>query len=207
MWGRTGSCKGTACTFHPDFPAGSPYVTSVGGTNFQTKSVIGTESAWNCGGGGFSDTFAQPSWQASAVSAYFTAATKAGVLPSSTLFNAKGRGYPDVAALGGQTNSYCVSYKDGTFGGVAGTSAACPVVAGIFGIVNNARLKAGKSSIGYLNQFIYANTQCFQDVSDLTKNNCYSGYDGFGATSGWDPATGVGTPNTGCLVAAALALP
>ena len=32
--------------------------------------------------------------------------------------------------------------------------------------------------------------KCFQDVSDLTKNNCYSGYDGFGATAGWDPATG-----------------
>lgn len=207
VWGRTGSCKGTTCTFHPDFPAGSPYVTSVGGTNFQTKSVIGTESTWNCGGGGFSETFAQPSWQASAVSGYFTAATKAGVLPSASLYNAKGRGYPDLAALGGQTNSYCVSYKDGTFGGVAGTSAACPVVAGIFGIINNARLKAGKSSMGFLNQFIYANGQCFQDVSDLTKNNCYSGYDGFGATSGWDPATGMGTPNTGCLVAAALALP
>lgn len=49
--------------FHPDFPAGSPYITSVGGTNFQEKSVVGPESAWNCGGGGFSDTFARPAWQ------------------------------------------------------------------------------------------------------------------------------------------------
>lgn len=182
-------------------------MTSVGGTNFQTKSVIGTESAWSCGGGGFSSNFAQPSWQSSAVSSYFTAASKAGVLPSSSLYTATGRGYPDLAALGGQTNSYCVSYKSGSFAGVAGTSASCPVVAGIFGIVNNARLKAGKSSLGFLNQFIYAHPECFQDVSDLTKNNCYSGYDGFGATSGWDPATGMGTPNAGCLVAAALALP
>ena len=43
--------------------------------------------------------------------------------------------------------------------GVAGTSAACPVVAGIFTIVNNARLKAGKKSLGFLNPFIYANSE------------------------------------------------
>eukprot|EP01035_Chromulina_nebulosa_P062114 gene62114-84950_t len=29
VWGRTGTCSGATCTFHPDFPAGSPYVTSV----------------------------------------------------------------------------------------------------------------------------------------------------------------------------------
>ena len=209
VWGRTGTCKSTerSCTFHPDFPAGSPYVTSVGGTNFQTKSVIGAESAWNCGGGGFSTQFAQPSWQSKVVSTYFTTASKAGVLPSSTLYNAAGRGYPDLAALGGSTNSYCVAYKNGNFAGVAGTSASCPVVAGIFALANNARLKAGKKSLGFLNQFIYANPQCFNDVSDLTKNNCYTGYDGFGSTSGWDPATGMGTPNAGCLITAALALP
>ena len=45
------------------------------------------------------------------------------------------------------------------FVGVAGTSAACPVVAGIVAIVNNARLKVGKKSLGFLNQFIYANSE------------------------------------------------
>ena len=65
VWGRTGySPKGT---FNPDFPAGSPYVTAVGGTNFQQKSVIGNETAWSCGGGGFSEEFAQPTWQATQV--------------------------------------------------------------------------------------------------------------------------------------------
>ena len=100
VWGRSGVGK----TYHPDFPAASPYVTAVGGTNFATKSVIGEESAWSCGGGGFSDTFEQPSWQASAVQAYFAKATAAGVLPDTSLFNTTGRGYPDIAALGGQTN-------------------------------------------------------------------------------------------------------
>jgi tripeptidyl-peptidase-1 len=112
VWGRSGVGK----TYHPDFPAASPYVTAVGGTDFSTKSVIGPESAWSCGGGGFSDTFSQPSWQQSAVQQYLQKAAAAGVLPSASLFNATGRGYPDVAALGGQVNPYCVAYRGGSFG-------------------------------------------------------------------------------------------
>lgn len=194
------SRSGVGKTFHPDFPAGSPYVTAVGGTNFAVKSTIGEESAWSCGGGGFSDTFAQPSWQASAVEAYFTKAAAAGVLPSSSLYNSTGRGYPDVAALGGQTNPYCVSTSGGSkFGGVAGTSASCPVVAGVFAQLNNLRLAAGKSSLGWLNPFIYSNAECFNDVKDGSMNNCNAGTSGFAALSGWDPATGMGSPNYQCL--------
>lgn len=195
VWGRSGVGK----TYHPDFPASSPYITAVGGTNFATKSTIGEESAWNCGGGGFSDTFEQPSWQTSAVNAYFTKAKAAGVLPDSSLFNATGRGYPDVSALGGQTNPYCVGIKGGSFGGVAGTSASCPVVAGIFAQLNDVRLKAGKSSLGWLNPLIYTNGQCFNDVSDGSQNNCNAGTTGFAALAGWDPATGMGSPNYACL--------
>lgn len=195
VWGRSG----VGSTYHPDFPAASPYVTAVGGTNFATKSAIGEESAWSCGGGGFSDTFGQPSWQADVVSAYLSKAKAAGVLPSSALFNATGRAYPDVAALGGQTNPYCVGYKGGSFGGVAGTSASCPVVAGIFAQLNNVRLASGKAPLGYLNPFIYSNSQCFNDVNDGSMNNCNAGTTGFSALDGWDPATGFGSPNYACL--------
>lgn len=205
VWGRTGaSAKGT---FNPDFPAGSPYVTAVGGTDFKTKSVIGEETTWDCGGGGFSDEFPAPSWQQDAVDAYFATATAAGALPPSNLYNAKGRGYPDISALGGQVNPYCISTSAGKWGGVAGTSASCPVVAGIFANLNNERLAAGKSPLGYLNPFVYANPQCFNDVNDGSLNNCYKGYDGFAALNGWDPATGFGTPIYSCLSAAAMALP
>lgn len=86
------------------------------------------------------------------------------------------------------------------FEGVAGTSASTPVVAGIFGQLNNVRLAAGKSPLGWLNPLIYANSQCFQDVNDGSTNYCYKGYDGFAALDGWDPATGFGTPNYACLV-------
>lgn len=201
VWGRSGVGK----TYHPDFPAASPYVTAVGGTDFATKSTIGEESAWSCGGGGFSDTFEMPSWQADAVQSYLTKAAAAGVLPSSSYFNASGRAYPDVAALGGQVNPYCVAIRGGSFGGVSGTSASCPVVAGVFAQLNNVRLAAGGSSMGWLNPFIYSNGNCFNDVKDGSMNNCNAGTTGFAALSGWDPATGFGSPNYECLAKAATA--
>lgn len=196
VWGRSGVGK----TFHPDFPASSPYVTAVGGTNFATSGVIGKESAWSCGGGGFSDTFPAPSWQTSAVSSYLKTASAKGVLPGSTFFNASGRAYPDVSALGGQTNPYCVSVSGGTkLAGVAGTSASCPVVAGIFSQLNNVRLNLGKSPLGWLNPLIYANGQCFNDINDGSQNNCNAGTTGFSTITGWDAATGFGSPNFACL--------
>ncbi|CAM9298361.1 unnamed protein product [Ectocarpus fasciculatus] len=198
VWGRTG----VGDTFHPDFPAGSPYITAVGGTNFQEKSVIGEESAWSCGGGGFSDEFEMPSWQSEAVAAYFVEASAAGLLPDAELYNSQGRGYPDVAALGGQTNPYCISYKNGVFSGVAGTSASAPVVAGIFAQLNNVRFNNGQSALGWLNPFIYSNGNCFNDVNDGTSNYCNRGTTGFAALDGWDPATGMGTPIYSCLESA-----
>lgn len=195
VWGRTGVGK----TYHPDFPAASPYVTAVGGTDFATKSTIGEESAWSCGGGGFSDTFTAPDWQKDAVENYLNIAAAQGVLPSTSLFTKTGRGYPDLAALGGQVNPYCVAYRGGSFGGVSGTSASCPVVAGIFSQLNNVRLAKGKSALGFLNPLIYGHPECFNDVKDGSQNNCNAGTTGFAALSGWDPATGYGSPNYACL--------
>jgi tripeptidyl-peptidase-1 len=192
VWGRSGVGK----VFNPDFPASSPYVTAVGGTDFATKSTIGEESAWSCGGGGFSNTFARPSWQASAVSGYLSSAKG---LPSSTLYNATGRAYPDIVALGGEVNPYCISVRGGSFGGVAGTSASCPVAAGIFAQLNNVRLAARKAPLGWLNPLIYANGACFNDVADGSQNNCNDGTTGFRTVRGWDAATGFGSPNYSCL--------
>merc|ERR1712079_352948 len=84
-------------------------------------------------------------------------------LPKQKYWNATGRGYPDIAALGGQKNSYCVA-TGGRFEGVAGTSASCPVAAGIFARLNGLRLAAGKPAMGFLNPFIYQNPSAFFDV-------------------------------------------
>ena len=187
VWGREGV---SGNVFHPDFPGASPYITTVGGTNFVSQSHIGDEEVWNDGGGGFSDTFDIPDYQADAVAGYF----KSGVqLPDSKYYNANGRGYPDVAALAGLSNPYCVSFRGGSLGGVGGTSAASPVVAGIFAQLNNVRLSAGKPALGFVNPLIYQNAHAFYDVTEGTNDGGYK--IGFTATKGWDPASGMGTPN------------
>jgi len=194
--GDQGVCGRSGCgfmkhkRFHPDFPAGSPYITSVGGTDF-AQSAIGDETVWNAGGGGFSDTFAIPDFQKDMVAAY--KARSDASLPDASLWNNTGRGYPDIAALGGQKAPYCVA-TGGRFEGVAGTSASCPVAAGIFAKLNGLRLANGKAPLGFLNPFIYQNAASFQDVTSGINDDGKSGK-GFTATAGWDAATGVGTPH------------
>ncbi len=199
--GDQGVCGREGCgifgggAFNPGFPAASPFVTSVGGTDFATKSVIGEETAWDRSGGGFSNTFAIPSYQADAIAAYLKSCPNLNCPPAKD-WNATGRGFPDVAALGGAVNKYCVNLEN-SFGGVDGTSAATPVVAAIFAKLNDLRLRAGKPPMGFLNPFIYANPTAFNDVTTGCNNN--GGKYGFTATKGWDPATGLGTPNYALL--------
>merc|ERR550537_1808656 len=88
------------------------------------------------------------------------------------------------------------------FSGVAGTSAACPVVAGVFAKLNGLRLKARKSPMGFLNPFIYQNPAAFQDVTS-GKNSATRKW-GFTAVKGWDPLTGFGTPDFEALTEAAM---
>ena len=87
--------------------------------------------------------------------------------------------------------------------GVAGTSAASPVVASIFARLNGVQLAAGKSALGFLNPLIYSlNGKGFHDVT--TGSNPGSGLlnkVGFTAIKGWDAATGWGTPDFTALKA------
>jgi tripeptidyl-peptidase-1 len=197
-----GGFFGVEGRFNPDFPGASPYITAVGGTDFY-GSGVGEEMVWGAGGGGFSDTFPIPPYQQDAVAAYKARAD--ANLPPQKYWNNTGRGYPDVAALGGQKTSYCV--KSGQWQGVAGTSASCPVVAGIFSRINGLRLAAGKPPMGFLNPFIYQNPSAFNDVKHGMNNIANFGVAtnyGFTAVEGWDAASGFGTPNYDSLVAAAM---
>merc|ERR1740133_5366 len=193
--GDQGVCGRSGCGFgifkpksaKPDFPGGSPYITVVGGTNFLGDG-IGDEEVWSAGGGGFSNTFAIPAYQANAVAAY-KASSDANLPPQKKLqWNNTGRGYPDIAALGGTKTPYCIA-TGGRFTGVAGTSAACPVAAGIFAKLNGVRLAAGGKPLGFLNPFIYKNPSGFHDVMSGT-NNAPPNKLGFTAIKGWDAATG-----------------
>eukprot|EP00947_MAST-08B_sp_MAST-8B-sp1_P003824 g3824.t1 len=208
--GRTG-CKGKHHhamhgPFHADFPASSPYVTAVGGTNFVEDGVVGPEEAWSRSGGGFSHHFSRPSWQSEAVDSYLTKSKR--TLPPSNKYNATGRAYPDVAALGGGKNPYCVSLQGALtqkMYGVMGTSASTPVVAGIVARLNEARLAAGKPRLGWLNPFFYRNPGMFNDVTTGANTACASSQKGFSAADGWDPVTGLGTPDYSKMLKAALA--
>jgi tripeptidyl-peptidase I len=156
VYGRRGSGK----RFHPSFPATSPYVTSVGGTNFATPGTIGAETAWSGSGGGFSDTFGIPKYQADAVAAY----KKTPSLPDQSKWNNTGRGFPDVAALGGQHNQYCITLNNNPTGAY-GTSAATPVWGAVVAKLNEIRLAKGKSPMGFMNPFLYENPSALNDVT------------------------------------------
>jgi tripeptidyl-peptidase-1 len=75
-------------------------------------------------------------------------------------------------------------------------------------LLNDIRLASGKSSLGFLNPFIYQNAASFNDVTRGAGEGCGLGKQkGFPAAKGWDPVTGVGTPNYQKLKQAVLALP
>lgn len=198
--GRRGSGK----RFHAGFPASSPYATAVGGTDFVQKDVVGEEMAWTGSGGGFSDHFGVPAYQAAAVAAYLHGNATAGKpFPKPTAYNASGRGFPDVAALAGSKNRYCIVSKKKN-SGAYGTSAATPVVATIVARLNAHRAAAGKPTLGFLNPLLYQHPEAFHDITQgcnggQEANACKNGY-GFPAVKGWDAATGLGTPNFAALL-------
>lgn len=202
--GDQGVCGRSGCGFgifkpksaKPDFPGGSPYITVVGGTNFAGDG-IGDEEVWSAGGGGFSNTFPIPAYQAAAVAAYKASPDANLPNPKKLMWNNTGRGYPDIAALGGTKTPYCIA-TGGRFSGVAGTSAACPVAAGVFAKLNGVRLAAGGKPLGFLNPFIYKNPSAFHDVTQ-GMNNAPPNKLGFTAIKGWDASSGMGTPNFAAL--------
>lgn len=189
--------SGTGCStcfyFEPSFPATSPYVTSVGATRFLQDSV-GPEGAVAAfgSGGGFSWHFPIPSYQADAVNNFFSTASD---LPESHFYNRQGRGTPDVAALG-------IGFEvvvDGSTESVGGTSASAPTFSAVVSLLNDVRLNAKKPSLGFLNHWLYevvAKTPgALYDVTVGNNQHGCCGYTGFSCQKGWDPVSGLGTPN------------
>merc|ERR1712048_1393100 len=107
-----------------------------------------------------------------------------------------GRAYPDIAA---QATNFVVVAGVPT-PGVAGTSCASPTAAGVFALLNDLRLQQGKSTLGFLNPFIYENVAAFNDITA-------GGGSGWPPKKGWDAVTGVGTPDYEKLAAAVAKLP
>jgi kumamolisin len=176
---------------HCDFPASSPNALACGGTKLVGSTstfAISSEVVWNelasnegAGGGGVSDVFPLPSYQA-----------HAGVPALAS--GSAGRGVPDVAGNADPVSGYLV-VVDGQRQPIGGTSAVAPLWAGLV-----ARLaQATGKKLGLLQPMLYAAaaagvaTPGFNDVVD-GNNGAYK------AGPGWDACSGLGSPNGGQLL-------
>jgi len=168
---------------HVDFPASSPHALACGGTQLHadpTTDSVTSETVWNNGvgrgatGGGVSDAFPLPSWQADA-----------GV-PSRAAGG--GRGVPDVAANADPQTGYRVRV-DGTDLVIGGTSAVAPLWAAL---VTRIAQAAGKP-LGLLQPALYGTVPpgaVAPGFRDVTQGNNGA----FAAGPGWDACTGLGVP-------------
>ena len=177
---------------HVDFPASSPNALGCGGTSLTgSGGAIASETVWNDGngsatGGGVSDTFDLPTWQA-----------QAGVPPSANPGGRVGRGVPDVAADADPQTGYQI-LVDGQSVVIGGTSAAAPLWAGLIALLNQ---QLGQP-VGFLNPVLYQQLQPATVMHDVTSGN----NDGYTAGPGWDACTGYGSPNGAALLQALTAL-
>jgi tripeptidyl-peptidase I len=74
-----------------------------------------------------------------------------------------------------------------------GTVVPASIFASIIALLNDQLIANGNQSLGFLNPLLYSNPNAFNDIT--TGNNPGCGTNGFNASVGWDPVTGLGTPN------------
>ncbi len=178
------------------YPADDLYITSVGGTDLETTIAGGpwaSESAWADGGGGISpDNFAIPSWQTAAAS-------------NCSACSRTYRNGPDVSANADFTFYVCADQATCSENVYGGTSFAAPMWAGYLALVNQQALANGNPPLGYINPALYAigvGSSYDSDFHDIS-----SGSNGDLATTGYDLATGWGSPNGPALLYALAGLP
>ena len=178
---------------HVDFPASSPHALGCGGTKLvadPSTGVISSEAVWNetasnegASGGGVSDQFALPSWQATA-----------GVPVRAAAGGTSGRGVPDVAGNADPATGYQV-YSDGQAEVVGGTSAVAPLWAALI-----SRLaEATGQRFGLIQPALYAGVTPGADVAgfrDITSGNNGA----YTAGPGWDACSGLGSPDGTALL-------
>jgi kumamolisin len=173
---------GTSLRAHADFPASSPYVLGVGGTRLVAgNGGIASETVWDDGpgsatGGGISRYFPVPPWQSGA-----------HVPPSVNLPHRSGRGVPDVAADADPVTGVYVIRADGRqYAVTGGTSAAAPQWSALLACVNQAL----GAPVGFLNPLLYTKV-----ARDAVRDVTFGSNGAYAAGPGWDPCTGLGTPD------------
>jgi subtilase family serine protease len=194
------TCDGSSFFKAVSTPASDPLVTGVGGTILDADGITGayhSEVVWNepdfqaAGGGGFSTLFRTPAFQRGAnhnamrgvPDISYNAAIEGGVL---AVWSTSGQGADLVFQFGG-------------------TSAGSPQWAALAVLAD----QLGHHRVGDINADLYALAgsplygQLFHDIT--VGDNTFHGpvtVQGFSATKGWDPASGLGTPKANNLVPA-----
>ena len=206
-------CTGDGALFAASTPASDPNVTGVGGTTLTADTSTGaymSETAWtepfgcnppavapsdvNCSGGGFSTVYGRPSFQASmqkgtnrgVPDVAYNAGVSGGVLIFSATIN-EAFGFPPNALI---------------FFIIGGTSAGSPQWAAL---TADADQIAG-TDLGNINPSLYHIAQApplyAANLHDITtgNNDVAEIGGGFDAAKGWDPVTGLGSPNAAKLL-------
>lgn len=180
------------------YPSTDPFVTAVGGTSLYMSTTsgylqypaanatgsYGYETAWSWNnyygwatGGGFSTIFGQPSWQ-----------NGPGVPSGET------RGVPDVSWDADPLTGVLV-YVEGGFSVYGGTSVGSPSWAGSMALIDQ---NAGHD-LGHITPSIYSIMNNPPEYAKAFHDVTVGNDDPLQAGPGWDPVTGVGTPNIGEL--------
>ncbi|KAF8257993.1 peptidase S8/S53 domain-containing protein [Lactarius quietus] len=176
-------CKDSSGNVHfiPRFPATCPFVTAVGGTMNCLPEIAAPHS-----GGGFSNHFPRPDYQEQVVPTFLRNFGD----QYQGMYNPNGRGFPDISA---QADNFKMYRRGGRYS-MDGTSGTTPIVAGIISLLNDNRIAEGKPPRGFLNPWLYGTARKgFTDIVEGSNPGC--GTDGFPAIVGWDPVTGLGTPD------------
>lgn len=82
---------------------------------------------------------------------------------------------------------------------------SAPIFASLLNRIVEERIKVGKGPLGFVNPTLYENPQVLNDITNGTNPGC--GTNGFHAAKGWDPVTGLGTPNYPKMLELWLSLP
>jgi len=193
---------------HVNFPASSPHVLAVGGTNLSApdRETRASETVWMQGdgmradgggstGGGVSAHFPRPAWQEFGENS---------INPQGLA----GRCLPDVAALANFSGYLLV--VDGAAQPNGGTSAAAPLWASLLARINAALVAGGKPRVGYLTPLLYgAGPQAGKTLGQATcfdvtsgDNSTAAAVRGYQARPGFDCVTGWGSPNGAELLSA-----
>ena len=155
------------------YPASSPYVTAVGGTTLTAASNARgwTETAWAGAGSGCSAYEAKSPWQKDTGCA--------------------GRTVADVSAVADPATGLAVYDSADNEGGwveLGGTSAATPIIAGVYALAGNPAAGTNPSS------YPYAHPADLNDVTSGSNGTCTPAYL-CTARAGYDGPTGLGTPD------------